>query len=79
MLHTNISICNTTKIVSIKGKIKSRDELYFDQNRPPYNGHWVRHSVKPSAHSRFLSLRHAIVGFSSCRTQQIFIVDRYKA
>ena len=35
--------------------------------------------LKPSAHSRFLSLRHAIVGFSSCRTQQIFIVDRYKA
>ena len=34
---------------------------------------------KPSAHSRFLSLRHAIVGFSSCRTQQIFIVDKYKA
>ena len=34
--------------------------------------------LKPSAHSRFLSLRHAIVGFSSCRTQQIFIVDRYK-
>ena len=28
-------------------------------------------ALKPSAHSRFLSLRHAIVGFSSCRTQQI--------
>ena len=34
--------------------------------------------LKPSAYSRFLSLRHAIVGFFSCRTQQIFIVDRYK-
>ena len=32
--------------------------------------------LKPSAHSRFLSLRYATVGFSSCCTQQIFIVDR---
>ena len=58
---------------------------HFGIQAPPYH---VMHidvylqlvlNLKPSAHSRFLSLRHAIVGFSSCRTQQIFIVDRYKA
>ena len=38
----------------------------------------LKYVVKPSEHSRFFSLRHAIVGFSSCRTQQIFIIDRYK-
>ena len=32
--------------------------------------------VKPSAHSRLLSLPRAIFVFSSCRTQQTFIVAR---
>ena len=35
-------------------------------------------ALKPNTHlcGRFQSLRHAIIGFSSCCTQQIFVIDR---
>ena len=32
--------------------------------------------LKPTTHSRVLSLQYAMVGFSSCHILQIFLIDR---
>ena len=68
---TNSEINFRTQKLFLKKILRFRLSTNYRPNRAFPHG---REQLKPSAHSRFLSLRHAIFVFSCCRTQQTFIV-----